>query len=435
MDKNLQGIFDNVKAYCDNNFKFDFNPANPIVRLHEPTFSHEEINVAVATMLSTFVTMGKQNREFEELYAKKFGHKYGVTNNSGSSANLLAVATLANPATPNHLKPGDEVIVPSLSWSTTVWPLVQHGLVPVFVDCDLKTFNLDLEKLEKAITPKTRAIKLVHVYGNPCDMDPLLEIAKKHNLFVIEDSCESMGAKYKGKYVGSFGDIGTFSFFFSHHITTLEGGICTTDNFDYAETMRVLRAHGWSREADEKQKYIDMYPEIDPRFIFINHGYNVRITEVQAAMGKEQLKKFDAIAARRRRNAELYRKGLEEFSDLFHFQEEMHDSESTWFGYGLVLKENVKFDLKEINAYLQSNKIETRPIIAGNMTKHPALKMFDHRIAGTLENSDKIMQRGFAFGCHHAINDEGCAYVIEQIKNFIKTKYESTQESNQKAFV
>ncbi|AZL15487.1 DegT/DnrJ/EryC1/StrS family aminotransferase [Rickettsiales endosymbiont of Stachyamoeba lipophora] len=420
MDQHIQNIFENVIEYCKKNYNFQFNPNNPVVRLHEPTFGAEEINALIAQLMSTNVTMGPRVKQFEENYCTKFGHKYGVSNNSGSSANLLAVAALTNPAFKDHLRPGDEVIVPALSWSTTVWPIIQCGLIPVFVDCDINTFNLDLNKLEQAITPKTRAIKLVHVYGNPCHMDEIMALARKHNLFIIEDSCESMGATYKGKYVGTFGDIGTFSFYYSHHITTLEGGISVTNNFELAELMRVLRAHGWTRQIDEREKYEQMHADIDPRFIFINLGYNLRLTEIQAAMGIEQFKKFDDLIAVRKNNAKILRRELEELSDLFSFQNITAESESTWFGFSLILKEKAKFTKNELGKYLHAQNIENRPIIAGNMSKHPALQMYEHKIGSTLENSNNIMDNGIAVGCHHAMNEEACLYITNHIKQFVK---------------
>jgi CDP-6-deoxy-D-xylo-4-hexulose-3-dehydrase len=411
-----------VNQYCENNFKFTFDKNNPIVRLHEPTFGALEINAALDVLFSTYVTMGKKVRSFEEQYAKEFGHKYGVMSNSGSSANLLAVGALCNFTTRDKLNAGDEVLVPALSWATTIWPLVQYNLVPVFVDCDPKTYNFDLNKLEAAISPKTRAIKLVHVYGNPCNMDGLMAIAKKHNLIVIEDSCESMGAYYKNKAVGTFGRIASFSFYFSHHITTLEGGISVTDDFDLAETIKVMRAHGWSREADEHKKYAEMYKDIDPRFIFINTGYNLRPTELQAAMGQFQIPKLAGLVKNRRAVVHAYQQRFEKWKDIFDFQEEEKDSYSSWFGFGFVVKPNAKFNVKDITSYLQANKIETRPIIAGNMAAHPAFKQINYRISGNLDNSNNIMKNGFAIGCHHALTIDTVDYVDSVIELFLKTK-------------
>ncbi len=415
----LQSLKKNIEDYCDANFDFRFNPAEPAVHLQEPTFGSEEIFAALETLLSTYTTMGKKVKAFEAQYAEYVNGQYGVMTNSGSSNNLLAVAALSNPVTQDHLKPGDEVIVPALSWSTTVWPVIQCGLVPVFVDCDLNDFNLDLEKLEKAIGPKTRAIKLVHVYGNPCNMDGILALAKKHNLFVIEDCCEAMGALYDGRHVGTFGLVGTYSFFFAHQITTLEGGIAVTNDFNFSETMRILRAHGWSREAVEHQKYVNMYPDIDPRFIFINLGYNLRPTELNAAMGQIQLPKLDGFNDQRRQAAHYLIKNLSQYADYFHFQQETPKAKHVWFGFPIVIKENAPFTVKEITAYLQAHHIDTRPIIAGNMARHPALKMYPHRISGDLEAADTIMRRGFTFACHHAVDRQACDYILETIHAFM----------------
>lgn len=419
----VEQIHNLINDYCQKNFQFKFDSKNPIVRLHEPTFGGDEINAALDVLLSTFVTMGKKVRAFENEYAKEFSHKYGVMSNSGSSANLLAIAALCNFQTKDRLNAGDEVIVPALSWATTIWPLVQYNLVPVFVDCDPKTYNFDLNKLEDAITPKTRAIKLVHVYGNPCDMDNLMAIAKKHNLIVIEDSCESMGAYYKNKAVGTFGRIASFSFYFSHHITTLEGGISVTDDFSLTETLRVLRAHGWSREADEHAKYVEKHKDIDPRFIFINTGYNLRPTELQAAMGSHQLPKLAQLVKNRRAVVHAYQNRFAKWKDIFDFQEEEKDSYSSWFGFGFVVKESAKFTVKDITSFLQHNKIETRPIIAGNMAAHPAFEHINYRISRNLDNSNRIMKQGFAIGCHHALTPETADFVESKITEFLRKKY------------
>lgn len=426
----LNKIKENLKEYCDHYFDFSFHQEHPTVRLHEPTFHHEEIFAAVETMLSTYTTMGKKVRAFENQFADYAGTKYSVMSNSGSSSNLLAIAALANPFTPDYLKPGDEVIVPALSWSTTIWPIIQHNLIPVIVDCDLNDFNLDLNKLEQAISPKTRAIKLVHVYGNPCNMDVIMAFAQKHHLFVIEDCCEAMGAFYDGKSVGSFGHIGNYSFFFSHHINTMEGGISVSNDFNLTETMRILRAHGWSREADEHQKYINMYPDIDPRFIFINLGYNLRPTEVNAAIGQLQLPKLDKLIDIRRETASYYLKNLSKYNEFFHFQQETPKGKHVWFGFPIILKDNTPFSVKDITSYMQKHGIETRPIIAGNMAKHPAFKLYAHRIAGDLSNADTIMKKGFAFACHHAVNQKAREYIVNTIDTFMEA-FMKTQSNKQ----
>lgn len=429
----LQTIKETIQAYCDENYDIKFNSSHPMVRLQEMTFHSEEIFAAVETLLSTYTTMGKKVKAFERQYADYVGGKYGVMTNSGSSNNLLAIAALSNPVTPDHFKAGDEVIVPALSWSTTVWPLIQCNLIPVFVDCDLNDFNLDLNKLERAIGPKTRAIKLVHVYGNPCNMDAILSLAKKYNLIVIEDCCEAMGATYDGKHVGTFGLVGTYSFFFAHQITTLEGGIAVTDDFQFAETMRILRAHGWSREAEEHQKYVNNYPDIDPRFIFINLGYNFRPTELNAAMGQVQLPKLDIFNDQRRAAAAYFIKQLSKYEDFFQFQCETPKAKHVWFGFPLILKETAPFTVKDITTYLQKHQIETRPVIAGNMARHPGVKMYPHRISGDLNAADTVMKRGFTFACHHAVDQNACDYIVNIIEQFLAEVANQSQFKQGKA--
>lgn len=382
------------------------------VRLHEPTFGEEEISAATEQMRTTQVTMGKEVRKFEEQCATHFGSKYALMCNSGSSANLLAFAALCNPMSLNSLNAGDEVIVPALSWATSVWPIIQHGLVPVFVDCDLHTLNFDYEKLEKAITEKTCAIMVVHVYGNPCDMDIIMNLAGKHSLAIIEDTCESMGATFKDRCVGTIGHIGTMSLYYSHHITTFEGGLCFSNIYNLIDMMRILRAHGWSRESDDHKTYTEIYPDIDPRFIFVNIGYNLRPTEVQAVIGMKQLPKLETFIENRRKMHDAYRKGLEKYGNWFRFQREQENGKASWFGFCITLTPECPFDLKQITSFLQSRGIETRPIIAGNMARHPALKMCNYCVSGTLENCDTIMQRGFAIGCHHAITQESVDYAL-----------------------
>jgi CDP-4-dehydro-6-deoxyglucose reductase, E1 len=411
-----------VQQYCNENYDFSFDPKSPVVRLHEPTFADQEIFAALKVMLSTYVTMGKEVELFEQQSSALFGFKHGVLNNSGSSANLLAIAAMTRASVPDHLKPGDEVIVPALTWSTTIWPVIQYQLVPVFVDSDLNTFNMLPEKVESAITTKTRAIMPVHIYGNPCDMDAIAAIAKKHNLHMIEDCCESMGATYRGKPIGYHSRIATFSYYYSHHITTLEGGICHTDDFQLAELMRMLRSHGWHRHCEDKQKYTAQYADFDPRFIFIETGYNLRATEVQAAFGQYQLPKLKGLVEKRRAAASDYLYRLDKYKDYFQFQQETPHAESSWFGFSLILRDNAPFTVKEITSFLNAHNIETRPVIAGNMTRHPAMKTLNYRIAGDLNNADTVMDKGFAVGCHHAIDAQARDYVINTIEEFLKRK-------------
>lgn len=421
-DESLVAIHKHIQAYCDRHHCFAFDEARPAVRLHEPTFGASEIIAAVDVLLSTRVTMGPKVRDFEHEFADTFKFGHGITNNSGSSANLLAIAALSNVATRNHLQPGDEVIVPALCWSTTVWPLIQHDLVPVIVDIDPVTFNIDPAEIERAIGPKTRAIMPVHVYGNPCDMTALTNICKKHDLLLVEDCCEALGAYYDGKAVGKFGLVSTFSFYFSHHMTTLEGGICVTDDSDLAEMIRILRAHGWVRELRDPKPYYEQHPDIDKRFLFVNQGYNLRLTELQAAFGSVQLPKLAGFVDARRTNTAEWQKDLSCWADFFLFQSETPKSRSSCFGFPLVLKHDAPFAVADITSFLNQANIETRPIICGNIAAQPAMRLYKHRLVGDLRHSNDVMHRGFSFGNHQAIDAPARAYVVKKIAEFIKTR-------------
>ena len=263
-DELRQQISEAIRTYCEAEHNYVFSASDPIVRLHEPTFSAEEIDAALDCLLTTRVTMGQKVKTFEVAFSASGPFGPGVMVNSGSSANLLAIAALANPEARDALQPGDEVIVPALSWSTTVWPLIQLGLVPVVVDIDPATLNIDPNEIEAAITEKTRGVMIVHVYGNPCDLEAILDICNRHSLILVEDCCEALGAKYDDKAVGSFGRMGTYSFYFSHHITTLEGGITVAQTQDDAELMRILRAHGWIREVEDQKSVDQTIPRHSP---------------------------------------------------------------------------------------------------------------------------------------------------------------------------
>ena len=419
---NKENLENAIKKCWDDNQNNEFNINKPIVRLHEPTFNADEIIAFTNQMLTTKVTMGEKVTEFEKKYCNKYSYSHGVSNNSGSSANLLMLSVLTSQLTRDNLNKGDEIILPALTWSTTVWPVIQMGLVPVYVDCDLNTFNMDSNKIEDAISDKTRAIFSVPIYGNPCEMDDIISICKKYNLMLIEDCCESMGAKYRNKYVGSFGRVASFSFYYSHHITTLEGGICVTDDHDLSEMMRIVRAHGWVRQVENKEKWTNLYEDFDPKFLFVNDGYNLRITEPQAAMGLLQIDKIDDFIKARQGNAKKYFTDLESLSDFFTFQVTTKNSENTHFGFPMILKNDKFFNRNEICSFLNKNGIETRLIIAGNLARQPANKLFEHRISGVLNNSDHIMDNGFSVGVHQSLSNDAIYYVTGKIKEFVNSR-------------
>ncbi len=415
----LDAIRKQITAYCDSQSNTAFDPENPVVRLHEPTFGADEIFAATEILLSTWVTMGRQVRAFEAAFTSTHDFAEGVMNNSGSSANLLAIAALANPTTQDGLKPGDEVIVSALSWSTTVWPLIQLGLVPVIVDIDQDTLNIDPGEIERAIGPRTRAVMPVHVYGNPCDMDALGDICHRHNLVLIEDCCEALGAVYKGTPVGGFGRVATFSFYFSHHMTTIEGGICTTNDPALAEMARILRSHGWTRDTKDPGSLNAQHPDIDPRFLFVNLGYNLRPTEMQAAMGLIQLPKLAGYVEARRSNAAYWTEALAGHASILGLQRETEGGRHSWFGFPVAIASDAPFSTAMLREYLENAGIETRPIICGNIAKQPGLQANPHRTVGDLSKASHVMSHAISFGCHQAIDDGARAYVADRILTFL----------------
>lgn len=382
------------------------------VKLHEPTFGEEEIAAAVEVMRSTNVTSGERVRAFEMMFAYS---RRNVMVNSGSSANLLAVSALCNPMMMDRLQPGDEVIVSALSWSTTVWPLVQNGLIPVIVDIDPETLNIDPEQVERAMGPRTRGIMPVHVYGNPCDMGALWE---RDCGWIIEDCCEALGAEWQGEPVGNVGHVGTFSFYFSHHITTMEGGMCMTEDGEIAEMMRILRAHGWTRDLDDDSRYREAYPHIDPRFLFVNAGYNLRPTEVSAAIGIVQLEKLPGFVAKRRAAAAYLKDALAVYGQELRLQQETPGGKSSWFGFPIVVKDEAAFGAAELRGYLEENGIETRPLICGNIARQPGMRLWPHRVVGDLPHADKVMADGFSIPCHQDVGAEQLLHISAAFAKF-----------------
>ena len=411
----MAAVRESVAAYCQAHHDFAFNPRAPRVRLHEPTFGAEEIMAALECLLTTRVTLGPQVKAFEAEFKDAFGFAHAIMCNSGSSANLLAVAALTS--SEGGLRPGDEVIVPALSWSTTVWPLIQHGLVPVVVDVDPQTLNIDAQAAARAVGPRTRGIMPVHVYGNPCDMAALGGLG---DLIMIEDCCEALGAAFAGKPVGGFGRVGTYSFYFSHHMTTIEGGMCVTNDAELAERLRIMRAHGWVREAERPERYTEKHPDIDPRFLFVDIGYNLRPSELNGAMGRVQLPKLDAFIAIRRENALAWTAALAPFADVLSIQRETKGGFHSWFGFPIVVSAAAPFPAAALRRFLADAGVETRPLIAGNIARQPALARYPHRVAGPLPNADRVMAGGFAIGNHQAVNGAARDYMSGRIGEFVK---------------
>lgn len=367
--------------------------------LGQNAHDNDDILNMIKVLLTGNFTMGDQVTEFEKMFAEYVGVKHAVMVNSGSSANLLAVAALTNYKRSTRLIPGDEVIVPALCWSTSIFPIIQCNLVPVFADVDPETLNIDLEDLEKKITPKTKAIMLVHVLGNSTDMRKLMDIVKRHNLILIEDTCESLGSKYDDKYLGTFGTFATYSFYYSHHITTGEGGMIVCDNEDDYELIKCLRAHGWTRSLRDKEEIHKKFPDVDPRFTFVNLGYNVRPMEIQAAMGIDQLHKLKSKNDNRKINYNNIKSKIENDprGSFLSFPKEIEGGDIPWFGVTMFLDDGIK--LSDYLNYLTSQEVENRPIITGNMIRQPVIKdLYPDLNPSDFKGAEKCHFRGCFIG-------------------------------------
>lgn len=373
------------------------------------SFGPEEIEAGIAVLRSGRYTMGEQVARFETELARWTGAKHAVMVNSGSSANLLMIESLVRRSLKNEtLKPGDEVLVPALSWPTTVWPLLQLGLVPVFTDVDPHTLAIDVESARKSLSPKTKAMFLIHVLGLAADMSALTAFCRENGLILMEDCCESFGAFYEGRHVGLFGRAGSLSHFFSHHLTTMEGGTILTDDSALYDDLKSFRAHGWLRDRSDKDDWVRKYPDFDPRFMFITTGYNVRPMEIQAAIGLVQLKKMDDFLQRRdqlaRRVLDVTAKktpfvrliGGEFLKASARLQERRH----SWMNLPFAIDPSSKLDRKSVMRVLEDAGVETRPIIAGNLSLHPACKSLPTVTRTSLAVCDEILSRGFMIGCH-----------------------------------
>jgi CDP-6-deoxy-D-xylo-4-hexulose-3-dehydrase len=379
-------------------------------------YGAEEVNAALDCLLDQQVTMGRRVREFEERFAQFVGSRHAIMVNSGSSANLLAMAVLSSDRLANGLRPGDEVIVPAVTWATTLSPVLQHGCVPVLVDIDEDTLNLRPQDLEQAISPRTRAIFPVHLLGNPIDMPAVMEVAAKHDLLVMEDTCESLGSTIAGRKVGSFGQFGSFSFYFSHHITTIEGGMLVTDDDQFADLARSMRAHGWTRDMSTREELEAASPWIDPRFLFVNVGYNVRPMELQAAFGLVQLGRLDEFNERRRENARYLVERLADLSGDLRFVTEQEGGRSTWFGFTVMTRDGET--KRALSRFLEARKIATRPIVAGNLAVQPAFRDNPHRTVGSLRNATSVGERGLFIGNHPSLTQGHLDHIVGAFHDF-----------------
>jgi CDP-6-deoxy-D-xylo-4-hexulose-3-dehydrase len=366
--------------------------------LASSTWDNQEVSVASKLLTSGNLTMGPEVAKFEKQFAAYIGTKYAVMFNSGSSANLGLIAALRYMKN-SIMQEGDHIIVPAVSWSTTYYPVNQCGFVLDFIDIDPETLNIDINLVELAITPKTKAIFAVNLLGNPSNLVELKKIADKHGILLIEDNCESLGAEIGGKKTGSFGIAGSHSFFFSHHICTMEGGMVTTDSLELAETMISLRAHGWTRGLPEQNSVFDKSNNHwEDFFRFVLPGYNLRPLEISGAIGQIQLAKFPTFLEERRKNAEHF---VELFFGSNSYQAQKETGKSSWFGFSIILKDKLKGRRDSLLKMLESHSVTTRPIVAGNFTVNPVMKHLQYTSLPALPGANQIHSEGFFIGNHH----------------------------------
>ena len=401
------------------NSREEFIPGKTKISIASPTYGFAEVNEALDSLLSTWVTMGKKVKKFENSFGRYIGSKYSVMVNSGSSANLLALSILTNPKFSKRIEAGSEVLTPAVTWATTLFPIVNVNLVPSIIDVDLEDFNLDVDKLRKSITKKTKAIMPVHLLGNPANMKEIIDIAKEYDLFVIEDSCEAHGAEFNNKKIGSFGDISTFSFFLSHHISTIEGGMLLTKNEEIFELAKSMRIFGSIRDQKNKKQIAKKNPELDPRFLFDSLGYNIRPTEIQGAFGIHQIKKLEKFIKIRTSNANFWNKKLAKFSNYLLLHSQRSNTRHAWFGYPITVRSPAPFSRDQLVNFLEKKNIETRPIMAGDITKQPAINLVKKKINRPLNNSKIIHSNSFFIGVHQGIGKIQRDYVVSVFEEFM----------------
>lgn len=403
-EQELRGKISNLVAefYKARSTENTFIPGKTPIKYAGRVYDEKEIQAAVEASLDFWLTEGRFARQFQTELASKIEVKHALLVNSGSSANLLAVSALTSHLLGDHrLMPGDEVITVAAGFPTTINPIVQNGLVPVFVDVDIPTYNIKVDQIEEAIGPRTKALFIAHTLGNPFDLDEIMKIVNKHNLFLIEDNCDALGSTYREKYTGSFGHLATHSFYPAHHITLGEGGVVVTSDKTLFHILRSLK--DWGRDCycgpgenntcgrRFSKKYGDLPQGYDHKYVYSHIGYNLKATDIQAAIGLEQLKKLDGFCQVRRANFKAWTAEFKEYEDYFILPKATEGSDPAWFAFPVTVRPGASFTRTEFTNHLNKNLIETRNLFGGNLLRQPAYYSIKHRKIGNLENTDRCI--------------------------------------------
>ncbi len=425
-------IFQLVKEYYNENLKNkSFNPEKDIVRYAGRVFDEKEIISLVDASLDFWLTEGRYCEDFAEKIADFLDIENVILTNSGSSSNLIAFSALTSEKLGDkRLLPGDEVISVAAGFPATVTPIIQNNMIPVFVDVDIPTYNIDIDMMRQAITDKTKCIFLAHTLGNPFDVEKVMEVADEYDLWVIEDNCDAFGSKYKDEYTGTFGHVATFSFYPAHHITTGEGGAVATNDDELAKIITSFRdwgrdcycAGGENNTCGKRftQQFGTLPLGYDHKYVYSELGYNLKMTEMQAAIGSAQMDKLESFCNKRREHFDIYQNIFKKYADYFILPEATETSDPAWFTYILTVKDEAPFDRNDFVSYLNDNRIETRNIFAGNMIRQPAFINTEYRIAESLKNTDVIMNNTFFLGTYPGLSNEMFSYIEAKVEEFIK---------------
>ena len=434
MDPAAQDILNRVAAYAAQRHRaLEFDPALPSVPVSGKVFGSEEVVALVRASLDFWLTSGPEHQRFERALARRAGVRHALMVNSGSSANLLAIATLcARGQRDRALAPGDEVITVAAGFPTTVNPLVQHGLVPVFVDISLPTYNIDVTRLEEALSDRTRAVMVAHTLGNPFDLAAVRAFCDRHDLYLIEDCCDALGAGFDGQPVGTFGELATLSFYPAHQITTGEGGAVLMNKASLRRAAESVRDWGRDCWCDTgcdntcgkrfSQQHGTLPPGYDHKYVYSELGYNLKATDLQAAIGTEQLKRLDGFVARRARNHARLTGGLADLQDALVLPRATPGSSPSWFGFAVTVREDAPLSRNELREVLESRGIATRQLFAGNLLRQPAYQAVAHRVVGPLAVTNEVTERAFWIGCYPGLTDAHIDYVVDVLHDALAPK-------------